>query len=1089
MIKTSQNKVISITLLIILFFVVIIPLPTSSIELSWWNQSWSHRQQIHIPLDTTKKETLFQPIDQHLTFENPCWTIDEKNHSIRICSFQENKWVELESQIYDLQYTNESYIKSCRIIFLIPSFANGKENYFVYYDEKPKPSITYPDHVSTEESYYHYEPISGYPLESNYYKITDDNEIKYIISQQGRFIGDKTSQHITKMLPNTTEVLPKNGELFASFDFKYYYGNDFSDYSSTSQQLIAKEILIDGTLMVSLTITSLSKKNDLQTTATYTYYHCPTEKTRIRIHVIHKTLEQIQANIEANTDGIFATLQTGGIQSNSIDELNIGKILPYLHIYNDLDQIRTYPIDIDPEYRSKEPDIRIIDFKDDIDLGTIPWISFSEGEQGTAHALIFQTNKIIKSGNNEKDGLQINAYEMDYPHLPGLENNIAAVQVGRNSYEKQTGHDIIIPKDFIAEFNAEFFTSSFNGVNAVKKEAAIFQHLIDNIPNQNSNHSIHHTTKENHNISIFVHGKKSIPMGATFSSLLGKKIPYLSVELYKNNTLLASKTAMRLPIKTMPQNNINMKTIIKNLLTIFDWKNSSFFKKAVFHNVASGTYIIKIYQENPLLHPTRQFIGLSTCQISEDKNIHIYCHPQRTIECIVKDQNKKIVENVHINLLKNNIIITQGITKKDGKLILNAPASNKEYNLQVWYDGFLVRKEPILLRLLNPVTQKRDFELVQFNVSLIILDSWNLPPAVSLSPSVFDTTNRLIRSAEKISASQFMFSNLLEKIYTLSIKYKAFTYHENINVSKNKDIFIQFPANYSTTFTILDSRGLPLPECILRLTRQDKELNIKTKNEKISVTIPPATYNAEIISHGEIISKRNITIHSSSQFELISNKEPIFPIVFIFLVMAIIILFGFIVYNKRKPISKLVLLIPFAFILISLVFPWWTIQGSTSTITTSTNLYLVPSNMITITNSATVTGGEQAFLPELFTLVLTAIIILILAAAILFNILIFGRKLGLKRAMVLRSTTIFLLICVLFSFFIIMNSISEVGVGSFLGQGIITVSIPGESEPANIMCSWGPSTGFYLIVAAIIFCLIDLFSHFIKKIKTITINL
>jgi hypothetical protein len=399
-------------------------------------------------------------------------------HSIRIISYHDGSWKELQSQIYNIKLKDESTISSCRIIFLIPEFADGSELYYVYYDDGGKPETVYEDHVSIDESYYRYEPISGYPLESYYYRIFDDGIIPYTISQEGQLMGYNTGQHIVKMLDNVTEVHPKYGDLFAAFDFKYSYDDGLFDYSSTSQKLISKEVFVDGNLMISFGMVSTSKKDDLKTTVNYKYYHCPTSNTRIRVHVKHETLIDATTLELASTDGVFASLQSGGVKSNSIEDLNIGEILPNLHFKNEFNEIFSYDMDIDPEYIPGDPDIRVASYKDDVDLGEQPWVSFNEGEKGLAHGLLFHTNQVIIQGTNERNGLQLNAFEMDYPHLPGLENNIATVQIGRNSFEPGTGHDIDIPGDLVVEFDAEFYTSQSGGFEAIKKEVALYNTLI-----------------------------------------------------------------------------------------------------------------------------------------------------------------------------------------------------------------------------------------------------------------------------------------------------------------------------------------------------------------------------------------------------------------------------------------------------------------------------------------------------------------------------------------------------------------------------------------------------------------------------------
>ena len=71
------------------------------------------------------------------------------------------------------------------------------------------------------------------------------------------------------------------------------YEKSLFGYSSTSQKFLSKEILVDGNLMLEFRIISHSKFDDLKTTATYKYYHCPSSNTRVHTHVKHEALKAI----------------------------------------------------------------------------------------------------------------------------------------------------------------------------------------------------------------------------------------------------------------------------------------------------------------------------------------------------------------------------------------------------------------------------------------------------------------------------------------------------------------------------------------------------------------------------------------------------------------------------------------------------------------------------------------------------------------------------------------------------------------------------------------------------------------------------
>ena len=618
--KQRKNILIPLILLIL-----ILPIyQTTAYQSKTWDENWSFSQQIELAIDTSNTQTHFQPVDMSIEFQSPCWAQDEKNHSIRIICFHNEKWYELESQIYDLVYTDQNRIEKCNIVFLIPELADGTEKYFVYYDDSQTPSPAYTDHVTYKESSYHYEPIPGYPLQSSYYEIIDDGFINYMISYRGQFMGYNTGQHVYKMITGTKQILPKNAELFAAFDYKYCYEEGLFGYSSTSQKLISKEVITNGNLMIEIGIISTSKFNDLKTTATYKYYHCPTDDTRIHAHIIHKTLTDIDIYTDAKTDGAFASMQAGGVKSNSIEELNIGKILPWMHFNNELNQIIEYQLDTDPEYIEDDPDIRVISIQDDVDLGENAFISFDEGQTGSAHALIFSSNEIISSDSDEEDGIQINAFQMDYPHLAGLENNIATVQAGRNSIEPAQSHDLQIPQGFTVEFDTEFFSTANGGYTQVKKESNIFTDMVKMKPESDAAITGKSTQEETVDLSVFVHNVNTIPFGSSLSAATGINFTYVTVELYKQNQFIYSQNAVKIPLNALNEmENPSFFDKIKNSITLFDFRNISLFKKAEFSDINTGQYVIKIYQENPLFQKNRQFIGYSTVDLSKDSQTHI----------------------------------------------------------------------------------------------------------------------------------------------------------------------------------------------------------------------------------------------------------------------------------------------------------------------------------------------------------------------------------------------------------------------------------------------------------------------------------
>lgn len=1073
-----KRKGTLISLIILLIFQNVIV--GSPIDDSWWDDDWDYAIEIEVSLDTSQKEAKFQPIDQRITFDYSCWAIDDKQHSIRVCSYVNNKWDLLESQIYNLTKVDDSHINSCRIVFLIPEYADGNERYYVFYDDAEKTDPNYIDHVSLEESYYHYEPISGYPLASDFYKIIDDESIPYIVSQEGQFMGYNTGQHITKMIENTKEVLPKNGDLFAAFDFKYCYDDGLFDYSSTSQKLISKEVFVDGNLMVSFGMVSQSKRNDLQTTVIYTYYHCPTSTTRIRVHVIHETLTSVEGYVEANTDGIFASLQSGGVKSNSIEDLNIGEILPYMHFVNEFNEISTYDMDIDPEYIPEDPDIRVISNADDVDLGSQPWISFNEGEQGLAHAVIFYSDDVVRSGVGEENGLQLNSFQMDYPHLPGLENNLATMQVGRNSFEPSSGHDVSIPDDFLVEFDAEFFTSMNNGRNAVEAEAAIYQQILDVSANGDNDYEMDENAQEKHSLSVLVHQSNSFPMGSALAALTGVNFSFVTVELYQDDVYLSSETATRLPMNPLDQEAVTFIEMIQAALNVFDLRNISLFKKVVFQDVKQGNYTVKIFRENKIFHTDREFIGFASIDVSNDENIHIFCDNEKQVSFSIKDQNQEFVEGAEVRLTLDGSVVMKGLTDESGELILHAPYNREGYSLEIWYHEVCFHKDSFSFPLIKKNSADQIFEIQRFDLEVTVVDTWDLPVGVEIYPYLLNEQGDSVSEVIQVDEDTFQFSDMPPNQYDLLLKYKSFSYEDSFQLEKSSVHRIVFPAEFSIVSSFYDSHGLLLSDCTLEFERDSIKKSYASDNGKINIDLPPGKYSTSVYHQDDLVGKKDVAITGEGMVDFITIKEPLFPAIVIVCMLTLIV-FSLIIYYKKYGKTLWFIFIPLLLSIVSLFTSWWRISGSSGQIEASTQLYLLPSKLVSIISSPTIISGEQAYLPDIFLLLLMGIVGLIGVVVGLMILHVFFDLKGWRKSTIIQIVVLFLLLGVVVLFTFGMSMLSEISVGTLYGSGDLDFSMPGEGNHVSIPCSWGPSVGYYLVIIATFLYAYPLVSSFIFK--------
>ena len=628
-----RRNIILIVLIIYCLLFPLITVPSRSESKIWWDVNWSYRQEIIIPIDTGSEQAKFQPIDTRVKFNNPCWAKSEKNHSIRIIFQNQDEQMELESQIYDLKKTNGEEISECSLVFIIPKEASGSEKYFVYYDDEKKLSPNYPDHVKIEETYYRYEPIPGYPCYSEYYKIIEEGYNIFAIAYKGDILGVKTNHQVIKFKSKSEKFIPSNGETLAFFDFWYYYNDDFEGYESTCNKFVSKDVLVDGNLMINCNLVSSTNNGEIQTEALYKYYYSPIEDKRLYAHLEHEVLRDGLVDTYDFYDGSYVSLQSGGLKSSTMKELNFGEIYPFIHLYSEDNTIKEFSLYKDPEYTHGEWNIPILRTTDDIDLGSQSWACYDKGKEGTAQSLILGSTNVVKSGVDERDGVQVQIYETGYPEFPGLENNVASFQLGRNSFEKGEIHDKKIPKGLKVVLDVDFFSTENGGYEKVASESIIFKELVKIKPGYVKKDNNEEEDKPKYTLKTYVHFAQSDPLGSVLSTLTGKNFSFITGEIYKDGNLIQSNIANRLSFFQLPDlEDKKILETIKILTKVFDYKNLTLFKKIIFPDLAPGNYLVKIYKNNPLISKEKKFIGYQLVNLTGDKTSHIVCTTEVKIE-------------------------------------------------------------------------------------------------------------------------------------------------------------------------------------------------------------------------------------------------------------------------------------------------------------------------------------------------------------------------------------------------------------------------------------------------------------------------
>ncbi|HVQ00230.1 MAG TPA: hypothetical protein VMT57_01820 [Candidatus Thermoplasmatota archaeon] len=1070
------KKVTMLCLLVLFLLSSFMPTPAHAGGAPWWNKAWSYRQNIFIPIDTSVSLATYQPIDTTVVFEHPCWATDEQHYSVRVIAQSDNPPEELESQVYGLNHTDATHIASCNLVFLIPPNTTGSEQYYIYYDGSETPAPAYRDHVNITDAYSEYEPIPGYKMTSHYYKISQGDFYVYTVTQDAYLLWYTGGQLVSKAVPGATEILPKNEDMTASFDFAYYYGPEASQMNSTSEYLISKQILVDGNLMVCCQLQSRSKGDDLETTAVYKYYYSPGSQKRIEAHIVDTALKDCHVYPGTDTDGSYVTVQSARLSSSSVEDLNGGQIFPFLHVYTEANTVEEYPIDLTPESNPNQRTFSLITATDDVDLGPQAWACLDEGTTtGAVHALLFRSTSVVKAGTNERDGIQLKAFESGYPHVPGLTHDAAGFECTRNTYEAGDGpRNLLIPKGFRAEFDAEFFSSSAGGYQLVEQEVPLYRARANITPSPLSNASMQEEAQGKNSLTVVVRQTPAFPFGAVLSILTGRNFPFINVEVYKKDEQLSSGTAGRLPLGQISGSSTTMIGKLVAVAQVLNLRNLSLFKKITFQYLEPGEYLVKVFRDNSFIGKEHQFIGYKLVDLSQNQTIQIRCHWQGKADVHLADEQGRGIGGAEVVLSDGTTVIAQNITDQQGNARLFAPCGiGRQYTLQIFDQGFLVDNEQVKFHVFRTVFPlHRSLQLSEYDWQFTLVDTWGLPLAVSITPQLSSDAMKqpVVLSPSEHGPNNYLFTQLLPASYHLRLQYKSFRLDENITIPAAETSYI-FPVTFPVTFHVVDTRGLGVSDGTFLVNRSGKSLVRSLNDSTALVSLPPGDYAVSVVSHDTVISKRPVTVTSERSVELISTQEPWYPLIVIlsFLVIGIFAM----VYSvmKRNLMMGLVSL-AVCLTVVACMLPWWSLAGNTPQVTTSSTLYLVPPTFVTTTTTASVLTGELATLPDMFSIVIMVLLVVIVAGCLLCCVSLLLQRMQRPRMQLISVVgAILLLASALAVFLVAMTLYSEVSVGSILGAGVVEVSVPGMSDQVSIPCNWGPASGFVVFVLAFVLLL------------------
>ena len=1034
------------TLILIFSSVVTSSPPMQEDTIPFWNTEWSYRQEIQLPISTNDSHAKYQPIDMQIAFDNPCWTKNENETSIRVCCWDGMRWHELDSQIYDLTETQTNRIEKCNLVFLVPEIADGKEKYYIYYDDTEKTIPNYTDHVAIEDAYYFSTPVSDISAEAKYYGIKEDGCCIYGVGQEGELLDRSFSNIIVKQKKNMEKFDLLNADQIVSFAFSYYYGNNEDDESSSDQSFVHKDVFVDGNLMVEFGIISESNKKDIRTTVIYKYYYSPLDEKRISVRVKHELSEDVIVKGKENIDGRFGVMFSFKSRNPAIKKMNFGEIFPYLWFYGENDKIKEYQMDIDPESKNRE---WILSFEDDADLGKEAWIAYGDDDTGKTNSVIFSSSTgIVTSGIDERDGIQLKIAEKEYFNFLGTEIDYASINFGRNSYEKGQSHDLKIPEDLVVEFDAELFTTDDGGYEAVQKEAKIYQELVAH--RQPPEDSSFEQEQKKHRLAIVTHFGGTRFSYPWLAARTDRRFPVMWIELCQNGSIVASGVA-----------------------------NRSFFHKGrahiLFPKVVEGDYLIKVYWK--IDDSTKFFRGAKTVTLDEDSKAHVFCTWEREIQLCFSDQNSQAIDGVHTVLLnEDDVIYDENTTNKNGEVILKAPYNPRyPYILKAYYRDILVYDGEIKNILRDVVV---DFDIDLYDLTVEVKDTLNLPPGVQISPTLLccELDSTLQITSEEIEPGIFFFEDVPSGSYKLQVTYARFVDEKYLKVPEDGSLIsMGFSAIFDVTVDLFDLQGnrLIYEEVYFEIERAGKQVY---DSDEPSFSLPPGSYTIRAYADGEFVGSKDVELTNDKNVKLVTTVQSITPTLIVGSALVFIGILVVLTLMKRLDVASFLKLLAIVFIVIALVQPWWCFFGLSSSpiAERNTEIFVVPQVMIESTSYQGETMFDVAEMPELFVDLLGKIVFVAYAACIMLGVSFLSKKLGKKNySLFLDVIGIILLIVIISMFYVATSKICEASIGEVQGEDMIGVSL--GSETVSMQSSWGFTTGFYLVIVSAVLAMMPLF--------------
>jgi hypothetical protein len=333
-------------------------------------------------------------------------------------------------------------------------------------------------------------------------------------------------------------------------------------------------------------------------------------------------------------------------------------------------------------------------------------------------------------------------------------------------------------------------------------------------------------------------------------------------------------------------------------------------------------------------------------------------------------------------------------------------------------------------------------------------------------------------TAEEKENGEYSFSNLYPANYILSMNYKSFDSKYDVKIDNDTSLELSFPAEYQIDFNVMDSYGDSFSDGEITVTRSSKNVREEINKDGTTVfSVPPGEYEIKVTSDQKEIATQKTDIKGDKKINIVTSKDSFFHTMVTYVGVILAVFSVLLMFWKKKIYGGAPILI-IALLIIALVSPWWVLNGRNESVSTTSKTLLVPAKIVSVTQSSSILSGGVSQVPDQVTMVLSLLSILLAITCLIVFVSIFTKNKFRKTTIVLSILSFLMVVVVLSVFFYVMSQITDIGVGSFSGNGGIDTTLPGTADVVNIPCSWGPGLGFYLSITAAL-CLVIV--TFLKK--------